>query len=142
MQYTPGLYAFLKPVPMRFPLLLLLLFLLAACGDVPGEEKNTVPSVPLAQEQRFFGEGTIQIVEAAKMRVKIHHDDIVGYMYAMSMWFPVRDAEIMEKLRTSLRGERIRFQLLKVGDEPATIVAIEKLPPVPQQTFSLPDTSP
>lgn len=94
-------------------LLLFLLFLLsgASCAPEPREESET-PRIHDAV-------GTIISVEGE--RVLIDHEDIPGFMDAMTMAFPVADPSLLEGLE---EGARVEFRVAVDGAS-YEIVAIE-----------------
>lgn len=71
---------------MRQPLIAMLLLLclfLAAC-----ERKASAPTNEL---KRYELKGKVVEIEAEKKRLKIEHEEIKGFMAAMTMWFLVKD---------------------------------------------------
>jgi Cu/Ag efflux protein CusF len=64
----------------------------------------------------------VQKVIPADRRVIIAHDDIPGFMRAMTMSFEVRDPALLEKFTP---GERVRFTLERT-DQTLYLVAAEK----------------
>jgi len=77
---------------------------------------------PLTPPEKLVGRGTVQKVVPADRRVVIAHDDIPGFMKAMTMSFEVRNPALLENLTP---GERIRFTLEKT-DQTLYLVAVEK----------------
>jgi len=72
--------------------------------------------------EKLVGQGIVQKVVAEDRRVVIAHDDIPGFMKAMTMSFEVRNPALLEKLTP---GERVRFTLEKT-DQTLYLVAVEK----------------
>jgi len=64
----------------------------------------------------------VQKVIPADRRVVIAHDDIPGFMRAMTMSFEVKNPALLEKLTP---GERVRFTLEKT-DQTLYLVEAEK----------------
>jgi Cu/Ag efflux protein CusF len=86
---------------------------------------------PPAPPEKLVGRGVVQKVVPADRRVIIAHEDMPGFMRAMTMSFEVRDPALLEKCTP---GQRVRFTLEKtdqtlylvdIGKEPA-----EKDPPL------------
>ena len=68
---------------------------------------------PLAPPEKLVGQGVVQKVVAGDRRVVIAHDDIPGFMRAMTMSFEVRNPALLEQLAP---GERVRFTLEKTKE--------------------------
>jgi protein SCO1/2 len=85
----------------RFALLALVLCLSACAGK-------------RAEEHRYDLSGKVIAVDRAKGEVTVEHGDIVGYMPAMTMPFPLRDADA---LKTVEAGDRIQASLVITDDE-------------------------
>lgn len=76
-------------------------FLLAGCAPKP------------ANEQRYELKGQVVAVDRAKGQVSVEHEEVKGYMGAMTMDFPVRDAEALKVLEA---GDHLQASLV-VTDE-------------------------
>jgi len=72
--------------------------------------------------EKLVGQGVVQKVVAGDRRVVIAHDDIPGFMRAMTMSFEVRNLALLAQLTP---GERVRFTLEKTK-ETLYLVAVEK----------------
>jgi len=83
-----------------------LAFVLAACG--------------LEREQTYDVSGFVQSVDAPNRQVTISHDEIPGFMPAMTMNFDVADAKLLEGVAP---GARVEFGLRRS----ATLLRIESL---------------
>lgn len=95
--------------PLRAALALLLAVLPLACSkrETPGPAKASAPS---ASAQRYDLRGIIRGVDVKKREVTVEHEDIPGYMDAMTMSFPVRDdPQVFEILRA---GDRLEAKLV------------------------------
>ena len=70
------------------------------------------------------GKGVVVAVDVDKARVKINHDKIEGYMDAMTMWFPVKDATMLIGIA---QDDKVEFT---VSGEPSAdvITALRKIP--------------
>src|SRR2546427_4261745 len=77
------------------------------------------PPVP---PEKLVGRGVVQKVVAGDRRVVIAHDDIPGFMRAMTMSFEVKTPVLLEQL---VPGERVRFTLEKTK-ETLYLVTVEK----------------
>jgi len=75
--------------------LLSALIFLIGCGETPAPE---------AAIERYTLHGTIVQLNQQNMAATIEHDEIVGWMGAMTMEFPVKDQAEWEKLQV---GDRI-----------------------------------
>lgn len=77
----------------KFIVIILLLFsFTAAC------KKAETPQVASADAKRYPLKGKIVAVDKAKKKASIAHGEIPNYMDAMTMDFPVRDADILETM--------------------------------------------
>jgi protein SCO1/2 len=66
-----------------------------------------------ANAQRYALKGVVVAVDPAKREVRVDHEDIPGFMSAMTMTFPVRDdPKVIEFLRP---GDRIEARLIVDG---------------------------
>ncbi|MFP6664079.1 MAG: copper-binding protein [Deltaproteobacteria bacterium] len=91
---------------MRYKAILLFLILLMPAGLLGCEDRRT--------EERVSYEvgGKVVRVEAARRSVTIAHDEIPGFMEAMTMPFDVRDPALLEGLAS---GDTVRFELVVQG---------------------------
>jgi protein SCO1/2 len=95
--------------PLRAGLAVLLALLPLACSkrETAEPSKTTAAS---ASAKRYDLRGIIRGVDAAKREVTVDHEEIVGYMDAMTMSFPVRDdPQVFEILRA---GDRLEAKLV------------------------------
>ncbi|NBO63521.1 MAG: hypothetical protein EBU88_01500 [Acidobacteria bacterium] len=74
---------------------------LAGCG------KGKPPTPPM---QEFVVRGRVESVDTARKRAVISHQDIDGYMKAMTMSFAVPDEQALNQLRS---GDQIEGRLMK-----------------------------
>lgn len=103
---------------------LVLLMLLAAAlpgcrkkselpGDAPARPTLTSVSPPSASAKRYPLKGIVVAVVASKPEIVVRHEEIPGYMAAMTMPFPVRDdPKVVGLLRP---GDRIEATLVVDG---------------------------
>jgi protein SCO1/2 len=82
---------------MKF-LLLALTLLLAACSQTPRQEAQS--KLP-AQTYQMTGE--IVAMDAATQVLTVRHEEIKGWMEAMTMGFPVKEKAEFEKLKPGLK---------------------------------------
>ena len=68
---------------------------------------------PAAEQQRFELKGKVLSVDRAKGEVSVEHEEIKGYMPAMTMDFPVRDAEALKVMEA---GDRLQASLVITDD--------------------------
>lgn len=68
--------------------------------------------------------GTVFKVEPEKERIFIAHDEIPGFMKAMTMPFPVSDRELLDSLKP---GDKVEATL-KFGGSGSELVGLRKLP--------------
>ena len=76
-------------------------FLLCGCSPKP------------ANEQRYELKGKVVAVDRAKGEVSVEHEEVKGYMAAMTMDFPVRDAEALKVLEA---GDQLQASLVVTDD--------------------------
>src|SRR5215207_8237437 len=76
-------------------------FLLYGCSPKP------------ADEQRYELKGRVVAVDRAKGEVSVEHEEVKGYMAAMTMDFPVRDAEALKVMEA---GDRLQASLVVTDD--------------------------
>ena len=92
-----------RPFPRDIFLIALSFFLLAAASC----------SRPPAEGKRYDLKGKVVSVDRAKGEVKIRHEDVKGYMPAMTMDFPLRDEDA---LKTVEAGDDIQATLVVTDD--------------------------
>ena len=90
--------------------LILFLLPLLACGPPPSPEI-------------LLGEGTVKKVVVPDRRVVIAHEDIPGFMAAMTMSFEVNKPSLLHNLNP---GDRVRFTL-EMTKLTLYLVAVEKI---------------
>ena len=72
----------------------------------------------------YQGEGQILQVDAARGRVMIAHQEIIGFMAAMTMTFRVKDGKLLDGFKP---GDRVEFTLEETPQS-VTISSIKKKP--------------
>jgi Cu/Ag efflux protein CusF len=73
----------------------------------------------------YSANGTVRSVDTAAKTMLIAHDEIPGFMKAMTMEFDLRDAEQAKGLA---RGDRIAFTFTDEGKGHLVIQTLRKLP--------------
>jgi protein SCO1/2 len=68
---------------------------------------------PPASERRFELKGRVVSVDRAKGEAAVEHEDVPGFMSAMTMDFPVRDAEALKVMGP---GDRVQGALVVTDD--------------------------
>ena len=89
---------------------LVFLSLLTSCASEPAAERYDVT-------------GEVAGVAPDRLGVILDHEEIVGYMSAMTMSFRVRDAAMLESVAL---GDQVRA-VLEVGEEGPVITEITKV---------------
>jgi len=96
----------------------LLAFAAVSCRQEPGPSAvstNTAPhAVAGTNPQIYQVKGLIKEVLPEKKKVKIAHEDIPGYMEAMTMMLDVRDARELQGLQP---GDSVTFRMLVTEDD-------------------------
>jgi protein SCO1/2 len=101
------------------------LFVVACSG---GESTSSQePSKPDASEsageqQRFEGKGVVEAIDVSQSQVTLAHEDIEGFMNAMTMPFDVKNPSILEELEV---GMEVTFSLVVEADGTFYIDRIE-----------------
>lgn len=93
---------------------------LSACSQ-PASEQGAPQAEPAAQqdapaaqaeEERFDLRGKVVSVDQEGMSLVVDHEDIPGFMRAMSMSYPVKDGTLLENLKP---GEPITATVVNRG---------------------------
>ena len=74
-----------------------------------------------ARAQTVTGEGTVIAVVPAKAQLVVEHEDIPGFMGAMTMGYPVTPPSLLHKLKA---GDTVRFT---IDTKQKAVVGIERL---------------
>ena len=108
-----------------FAVVLSLVMMLASCSRRAGDESAAAPpaSDP-ANAQVFQVKGVVVELLPEENSVRIKHEEIPGYMAAMTMVFEVRDPRELAGLAA---GDSVAFRLL-VTDDDGWIDQVRKLP--------------
>ena len=96
-----------------------------SCGRKPSQTANPPSSTVRAETnvQVFQARGTVVELQLAENTVRIRHEEIPGYMKAMTMPFEVRDARELDRLEA---GDPVSFRLVVARDD-AWIDQVKKL---------------
>src|SRR5688500_9063321 len=86
----------------HFALLFAAVLCLSACGGKPA-----------AEGRRYELKGKVVSVDRAKGEASVEHEDIPGFMQAMTMDFPVRDPEALKVMGP---GDRVQATLVVTDD--------------------------
>ncbi|HZN12234.1 MAG TPA: copper-binding protein, partial [Blastocatellia bacterium] len=70
-------------------------------------------AAPAPDEQRYTFAGQVVSVDPARRQVMIAHEEIQGFMGAMTMAFPLKDERLYQVLKA---GDRLRATLVIDGD--------------------------
>lgn len=107
---------FLAPAAM-----LLLLTSTAMCARAPE------PSAPSGgvQATTYSTAGVVKSIDSADKSILIKHEDIPGFMKAMTMLFELRD---LEQVKGIAAGDAIKFTFTDEGDGKLVIQTIQKTP--------------
>lgn len=106
---------------LSIPFLLVLMCTATCCKPKPSVSES-LPSATQATTRTFDVQGTIISLKPERSAVVIEHEDIPGYMNAMTMPFSVRDTNELNGL---IPGEEVKFTMIVTHDD-AWIEGIEK----------------
>jgi Cu/Ag efflux protein CusF len=101
-------------------LLFSLLLLLIGCGETPAPETAF---------ERYMLQGTVVQLNQQGMAATIDHEEIVGWMGAMTMTFPIKDQAEWDKLHV---GDRITGTVF-VSPDGFHLGEIKMAEPAPQE---------
>jgi protein SCO1/2 len=108
-------------------LLVIVLLLLPACGR-------------LANERRYELKGKVVAVDRAQSTVTVEHEEVKGYMAAMTMPFPLRDANVLKTVEV---GDQIQATLVVNEDGTYRLEnPVITKPPKPTQQGAAPGLAP
>jgi Cu/Ag efflux protein CusF len=80
----------------------------SASSNSSGSTSTSDESVATQDERapRYTTRGTVEELRTERQQIVIHHEDVPGYMPAMTMPFSVEDAALFEGLAV---GQRVEF---------------------------------
>lgn len=90
------------------------LVLLAGCGKTPDETTSSATSGPIAHERIFQVKGVVVEVKPDAKAVTIKHEEIPGYMPAMTMPFAVKDTNVLAGIQ---QGDEVSFRMIVTDDD-------------------------
>ena len=88
-------------MPRRGGAFLTLFLVTAGCSAPKSEAPAAAPAAeaqPPAEPQRYDLKGKVVAVDKAGLAVTVDHEAIAGFMGAMTMSYPVKDAQLLESL--------------------------------------------
>jgi protein SCO1/2 len=113
-------------MPKKFFLLFLICLSLLVFSSCQKAETKNAAAPASADAKRFPFKGTVVSVNKAKNEATISHDEIPGYMDAMTMPFPIKDTWVMDEISA---GSQIQGELVvEKGDFYLEHVAIVVAP--------------
>lgn len=93
-------------IARSFPSSILLIGVTALLVSLAGCKKSPEPLPPVREYQM---RGRVEGIELEKKRVIVAHEDIEGYMKAMTMGFSLPDDQVLQGLKS---GDRIEAKLI------------------------------
>lgn len=97
----------------------------AGCGKPPGNSAPQTEATETGERRTYDVKGVIIELRPEEMEVEIQHEEIPGYMRAMTMPFEVRDLNELTGLEP---GDSVSFRMI-ITDTDAWIEQIRKLGP-------------
>ena len=99
-------------------------FVVACSGGEPTSQEQGEPaaSESVGEQQRFEGKGVIEAIDLSQGQVTLTHEDIEGFMNAMTMSFDVSHPAILEELE---EGMQVSFSVVVEADGTYYINRIE-----------------
>jgi protein SCO1 len=88
--------------------------LIAGCDKPPGNVSSTVEATDTAERRTYEVKGVIIELRPEEKEVEIQHEEIPGYMRAMTMPFEVRDLNELAGLEP---GDSVSFRMIVTGTE-------------------------
>lgn len=70
-----------------------------AIAAAPSPTRQAAESAPVVTERRYPFKGKIVSIQREQQEVTVEHEDIPGYMGAMTMPFPLKDEQVLNRLR-------------------------------------------
>jgi len=84
---------------------------LVACGSP--EKVADAPTASVSVEARYDLKGKVVSLDKSQGSVTVDHDEIKGFMSAMTMGYTVKDAKALDALAP---GDVVTAKLVKAGD--------------------------
>ena len=116
---------------MRWILIsMLLTFVLVACGsgDAPSSDETQEVAATKeepAEPQYFQASGVIESIDSERSTVTIAHEDIEGFMNAMTMEFELLEPSHLETVEV---GQQVYFVVMVKGDGSYLIERFGEIP--------------
>jgi len=104
------------------------LFLLAVICVAAGCRRSGPPRDPASRQTVYQVKGVVREVNPPENSLTIEHEDIPGFMPAMTMSFAVKDPTLLQEVAA---GDRVKFQLA-VTETDSWIASIVKIPGLTQ----------
>ncbi len=102
---------------MKSPLVAILALAVLVAPAACGKRSTSAPGQPVAESskaKRYVLRGVVREVEAEKREITVDHENVPGFMEAMTMSFPVRDdPQVFEILHP---GDRLEAKLVVDGE--------------------------
>jgi protein SCO1/2 len=89
---------------------LMLLCLAWSCGSAPAEKPVQTP----APQQTYALKGSVVALDKPGKKLTVSHEDIPGFMTAMTMAYQVKDEKLIESLAV---GDQITAELVKEDEQ-------------------------
>lgn len=80
------------------------------CGGPPSTDKAAAPP---AAEQRYDLKGTVVSLDKPGAKLTVNHEEIKGFMAAMTMAYPVKDARALDGVDA---GDTVTAKLVSNGE--------------------------
>ena len=96
----------------------LMLFASAACEGEPADSAESLT-------ESYETQGEVRRIEADARSITIAHEDVPGYMPAMTMPFAVEDLALLEGIEV---GDQVRFTFEPRSGGQHVLMSIDKLP--------------
>jgi Cu/Ag efflux protein CusF len=84
-----------------------------ACGSTPSTRTSEPSSAPASSVQRYDLKGTVVSLDKSHSSVTVNHDEIKGFMSAMTMAYAVKDAKALDALA---KGDVVTAKLVSTGE--------------------------
>jgi Cu/Ag efflux protein CusF len=90
-------------------------FVVACTAGEPESQEQVEPaaSESVGEPQRFEGKGTVEAIDLEQSKITLAHEDIEGFMNAMTMDFDVKNASILTELEV---GMEVTFTVVVEAD--------------------------
>jgi protein SCO1/2 len=92
------------------------LFVVACSGgESTSSQEHAEPAATesAGEPQRFEGKGVVEAIDVSQSQVTLAHEDIEGFMNAMTMPFDVKNPSILEELE---EGMEVTFTVVVEAD--------------------------